>query len=551
MSMKKYTSFFTGLLAGLFLLTAFAFTPNYFEISKQLEIFTNVFKEVSLYYVDDTAPGEMMDEAIVAMLASLDPYTNYIPEEAVEDFKIQQTGNYGGIGATIRRHEGQLLIAAPYEGFAAQKAGLKAGDIILAVNGQSALGKSTEEVSEILKGAAGTELSIKIERQGKEMTFSLKRGDVHVNSVPYSGYIDEGIGYIALSSFTQKASREIEAAWDALEKEGTLKALVLDLRNNPGGLLSEAINVTNLFIPKGKVVVETKGKMEEWQRTYETTRKARNEEIPLAVLISSGSASASEIVAGTLQDYDRALVLGQRSFGKGLVQETKQLPYGAQVKITIAKYYTPSGRLIQAIDYAERAEDGSVAKVPDSLRTRYETVGGRPVFDGGGIDPDLSLQPREAGRVILALYRDMHIFDFATRYYYQHPEPVDAKEFRLSDAEFIAFQDFLKERNFSFDTRSDKLLQRLEESTEEEGYGQKLSDDLTALTAELQLLKANDVQENAGIIKNLIEEEIVARYHYEAGRLAKTISHDREIDTVRSILQHPNRYRTFLGYQTP
>lgn len=544
---KKVPNFLAGMLAGVVLITTMAFTPNYFEISKQLDIFTNIFKEISLYYVDETEPGQLMEEAITSMLASLDPYTNYIPEERVEDFKIQHTGNYGGIGASIREYQGKMFIATPYEGFAADKAGLQAGDIILSIDGKSVDGRTSDQVSEILKGAPGTKFQISVKRNDQVISKEIEREEVHVNSVPYAGMLENGVGYISLSSFTQNASQEIKDAWKKLEEENEVKSLILDLRNNPGGLLAEAINVTNLFIDKGKEVVQTKGKMEEWQRTYKTLKKAENTEIPLAILINSGSASASEIVAGTLQDYDRAVVIGQRSFGKGLVQETRQLPYGSQVKITIAKYYTPSGRLIQAIDYAERAEDGSVAKIPDSLRTRFETESGRPVFDGGGIDPDIKTEQPEAADVLLALYRDMHLFEYATKYKNEHASIPGARDFEISEAEYAEFKKWLTARNFTFTTKTGKMLDQLQKAAEQEGYAEKMNQALVQVEERYNTTKANDLDEHKVFIKQLLAEEIASRYYYNGGRIANSLRHDYEVDAALEVLSNSNKYQSILS----
>ena len=460
--LKKYSRFLGPISLVFVLLFSWAYRPDYFEISKQLDIFTNVFKEVSLYYVDDTEPGQLAEEAINSMLSSLDPYTNYIPEEAVEDFKIQQTGNYGGIGASVGIIRDEALVTSVYEGFGADKAGLKPGDVILEVDGQSTADRSEDAISEILKGAPDTKTVLKVKRGERELELEVGREEVHLKAVPFSGFVKDGYAYISLNSFTQNASGEVLKAWEGLKKKAELKGLILDLRNNPGGLLSEAIALTNLFIPEGKPVVLTKGKLEEWQQTYTTPKPAFDKELPVAVLINSGSASASEIVAGTLQDYDRGIIIGRRSFGKGLVQESRMLPYGAQLKVTIAKYYTPSGRLIQAIDYAERAEDGSVTKIPDSLRTAFKTTNGRTVLDGGGIDPDIETESPEANDFIIALFRDMHLFDFATEYARKHDSISAAGDFKVDDKVWAEFSAWLSKRDFDFDNQTGRLIDRLE-----------------------------------------------------------------------------------------
>jgi len=544
--MKKFTKRSLAALAGLALIVSVAFRPDYFEISKQLDIFTNVFKEVSLYYVDDTQPGELMTEAVNSMLKSLDPYTNYIPEERVEDFKIQTTGSYGGIGASIRKRGDEVILTTPYEGFAADKAGLKAGDKIISVDGKSVSGKTTEDVSQVLKGAAGTELTMVIEREGEKLTKTFEREDVQVKSVPYYGMLENNIGYIVLTSFTDKASKEIKAALKDLKKENEINGLVLDLRGNPGGLLNEAVNVTNIFIEKGKEVVDTRGKMEEWEKTYKTLNSPDDLEIPVAVLINRGSASASEIVAGTLQDYDRAVIFGQRSFGKGLVQQTRQLSYGAQLKVTIAKYYTPSGRCIQAINYAERDEDGSVVKIPDSLRTRFETANGRPVFDGGGIDPDIELEEEELNPVIISLYKEMLLFDWATEYARTHETIAPAEKFGLTDEEYASFVNWVSNKEFDYRTKTEKALERLETSAREEGYLTGLEAEIASLRKQYESREDDDLKANKKNIKKLLEEEIASRYYYDSGRIANALHTDSEVAKAVELLSKPEEYQSIL-----
>lgn len=530
----------------LLLVFSFAYRPDYFEISKQLDIYTSVFKEVSLYYVDDTDPGELTQEAINSMLAGLDPYTNYIPEEAVEDFKIRRTGNYGGIGASVGNLNGDPVITSIYEGFGAEKGGLKVGDIIRAVDGKSVAEYSEEELSEILKGAPGTGCEVKVERAGKQIDLKVLREEVHLNAVPYAGLVKDGYGYIYLNAFTQNASGEVLKAWQELKAKGPLKGLILDLRNNPGGLLNEAIALTNLFIPKDKPVVLTKGKLEEWQRTYKTPKQAFDKNIPVAVLINSSSASASEIVAGTIQDYDRGIIVGRRSFGKGLVQESRMLPYGAQLKVTIAKYYTPSGRLIQAIDYAERDEDGSVAKIPDSLRSEFRTQNGRLVLDGGGIDPDVQTPSEKASDLILALFQQFHIFDYATDYYRQNPSITSATEFKVDEAIFQDFKSWLQERDFNFDTRTGRLLERLEESAQTDGYSDALELEIAALRQAYESQKMTEIEKQKEVIMELLQEEIVARYYFDSGRLANALGHDKDIATALEYLEDSTKYQKIL-----
>ncbi len=543
---KKYSRFTGPIALVLVLVFSLAYRPDYFEISKQLDIFTNVFKEVSLYYVDDTEPGELAEEAINSMLSSLDPYTNYIPEEAVEDFKIQQTGNYGGIGASVGIIRGEALVTSVFEGFGADNAGLKAGDVIIEVDGQSTEDRDENAVSEILKGAPGTITELKVKRGDAIVDLKVEREEVHLKAVPFAGYVKDGYGYISLNSFTQNASGEVLQAWKELKKQGDLKGIILDLRNNPGGLLSEAIGLTNLFIPEGKPVVLTKGKLEEWQKTYETPKPAFDTKVPVAVLINSGSASASEIVAGTLQDYDRGIIVGRRSFGKGLVQESRMLPYGAQLKVTIAKYYTPSGRLIQAIDYAERAEDGSVSKIPDSLRTAFKTSNGRTVLDGGGIDPDIETESQQANDLIVALFRDLHLFDYATEFYRKTDSIDAATNFKISEAIWADFTQWLGKRDFDFDNQTGRLIKLLEEAAEREAYDQAIAEELKTLKQAYEKHKQGELEKNKDLVKDLLQEEIVARYYYDAGRLANALQHDTDISTALKYLEDSAAYQAIL-----
>ena len=544
--MSKIKKIVLGIGVCVALVVSVAYTPDYFEISKQLDIFTNVFKEVNLYYVDETEPGELMDEAIVSMLSSLDPYTNYIPEERVEDYKIQTTGNYGGIGAGIRKVNNQMIIINPYEGFAADKAGLMAGDIILMVDGKSVEGKSTQDVSKVLKGAPGTKVELTFERYGKEIIKEIEREEVQVKSVPYYGMLANGVGYIALENFTDKATKEVKAALKDLQKND-LKGLVFDLRGNPGGLLHEAVNITNLFIDKGQEVVKTKGKLSEWEKTYRTLNKPEDTELPLAVLINRGSASASEIVSGTIQDYDRGVVIGQRSFGKGLVQQTRKLSYGSQLKVTIAKYYTPSGRCIQAINYAERAEDGGVAKIPDSLRTRFETKHGRAVYDGGGVDPDIKVEQDEVDKALIALYQKMMIFDYATLYRKEHESLAKPGDFKLNDAEYNKFVNWLVEKDFTYKSATEKSLSNLKKIAKEEKYLSSVESEIEALEEKLEAQKEEYLVTNKEDIKMLLEEEIVSRYYYSRGRIESSVAHDDEVKRALEILQNQEEYNSILS----
>lgn len=525
---------------------SFAFKADYFEINKQLELFTGVFKEVNLYYVDDTEPAQLMEKAVEGMLKNLDPYTVYIPENRVEDFRMMQTGQYGGIGSTIRKVDGKVVIAEPHEGFPAEKAGLKAGDWIKAIDGNDMTDKSTEEVSRVLKGTPGKEVELTYERAGKEFTITLKREEIQLKSVPYYGMVDDKTGYIYLNSFTDKASQEIKEALQDLKKNNTLQQVVLDLRGNPGGLLSEAVNVTNLFVDKGVEVVSTKGRLKEVDKTYKTLRNPFDTEIPLAVLINGNSASASEIVAGTIQDLDRGIVVGQRSYGKGLVQQSHPLQYGSQIKITIAKYYTPSGRCIQAINYAERDDNGSVTKLPDSLRTEFKTVNGRSVFDGGGVDPDLAVEDEAASGILFSLASNGHIFNYATVYTNENKSISAPGEFSLTDEEYGDFVHYLSDKHYSYTTQTEKNIARLKTIAEDDNYSD-LEDEIAALEAEAKRMKSNDLMRYKKQIKQYLEQEITGRYYHQSGRIRQNLVGDPVLEEAIKTLDDKNAYQKVLA----
>src|ERR1017187_6868581 len=435
----------TSLVIGSFVSYSFV-ADNYFEISKNLDIFASIFRELNVYYVDDTDPGKLMKKGIDAMLESCDPYTNYITEADIEDYRFMQTGQYGGIGASVRKNGESMVVTDPYEGWPAQKADIRAGDIMVEIDGKSTKGKTTEDISKALKGQAKTSVKLTLKREGESKLIekTVMREEIKIKSVPYSGMLDNSTGYIKLTSFTEEAGKDVKEAFNALKAKGNMKTLVLDLRGNPGGLLNEAINIVNIWIDKGQEIVNTKGKVKEWEKTYKSVFPAIDTDIPIIVLVNSGSASASEIVSGSLQDLDRAVVLGQRSFGKGLVQTTRPVSYNAQLKVTTAKYYIPSGRCIQALDYSHRNEDGSVGHVPDSLITPFKTVKSkRTVFNGGGITPDIKLDAPKLSPISQSLVSKMLTFDYATQYFIKHPKIDSAKVFNLSDVDFNDFVNFI------------------------------------------------------------------------------------------------------------
>jgi carboxyl-terminal processing protease len=542
-TLRKLIFGFSLTFGSLFMISS---AVNYFEINKQLDIFTNIFKEINLYYVDETQPQELMEIAIKSMLLSLDPYTNYIRETEVEDFRIQTTGQYGGIGATIRRRDGKIMISMPYKDFPADRAGLKAGDILLKINDESVEDLDAEEVSRLLKGSPGTKLNITIDRGGKQMIVWVVREEVQLKSVPYCGMVGPNIGYIRLNSFTNKASKEIIEAIEDLRKDNELAGIILDLRNNPGGLLTEAINVSNLFIPKGQEVVSTKGKIKEWDRVYRTLNQPLDTEIPLVVLINRSSASASEIVSGTIQDLDRGVVIGERSFGKGLVQQTRKLSYGAQIKITVSKYYTPSGRGIQAINYAERNEDGSVSKIPDSLRVGFNTTGGRVVFDGGGVDPDIVMEARMPSKILSTLLSEDHIFSYATLYARKTAQIQPPTVFRLSDNDFKEFVAYLGDKEINYKTQTEELIEQLKETARDEQYFEHLEKELNKLKKEFSQKKDIDLVTFKDEIRQQLETEIVMRYFYQEGRIQHALQFDPDVKKAVEILLDQDTYRSIL-----
>jgi len=527
----------------------YSFTDNYFEVSKNLDIFATLFKELNSHYVDDTNPGELMKKGIDEMLESLDPYTNYIPESDIEDYKYMMTGQYGGIGALIRQHGDKIMIAEPYENKPAQKADLRAGDVILEVNGVSVKGKKTDEVSKMLKGTPKTEVKVLVERDCDKKTLEkvIIREEIKIPSVSYSGMINENTGYIKLTGFTENAGTEVKNALTELKKNPQFKFLVFDLRNNPGGLLKEAIDIVNLFVAKGQDIVSTKGKIKDWDQTHKAMNAPLDTITPMVVLVNRGSASASEIVSGSLQDLDRAVVIGQRSFGKGLVQQTIPLSYNAQLKVTVAKYYIPSGRCIQALNYSHRNEDGSVDKVPDSLITAFRTVrNGRVVYDGAGIAPDVALEPQKYANISVSLMNKSYVFDFATQYRCAHPEIAPAKTFRLSDAEYEDFKSFIKDKEYDYTTKTEKLMEDLKKSAEEEKNYDAAKTEFDALKAKIAHNKNEDLNRYREEIKNLLEEEIASRYYFQKGRLEAYNKSDTEVGEAQKVLSDPSRYKSIL-----
>lgn len=530
----------------LSLLTS-SYVDSYFEISKNLDIFITLFKELNLYYVDETQPGQLVEKGIDGMLESLDPYTTYIPETDIEDYRFMTTGQYGGIGALIRKKDSLVVVAEPYEDFPAMKAGLIAGDIILEVNGKSTEGKSTSDISAVLKGQPQTEVKVKIKRfgQDKPMDVTILREEIQIKSVPYSGMLNDEVGYVNLSSFTDNCSEDVRKAIEELKTKG-MKKLVLDLRGNPGGLLKEAVSLSNLFVSKGELIVSTKGKVEEWNKDYKAMQTPLDKDMPLAVLVNSGSASASEIVSGVIQDLDRGVIIGQRTFGKGLVQTTRPLSYNSQLKVTTAKYYIPSGRCIQALDYSNRNEDGSVGKVPDSLITQFATKGGRPVFDGGGIKPDVAVEPRKLSEVAFNLGMKMLYFDFATEFHFKNKEIAAVSDFRVDDATYEEFKKWLEAKEFDYTTDSEKMMEKLKEVADEEKYFTRIENEYNALLNQVKHNKEHDLEEFQEEVKELLRGELVARYYHQKGRIQAMLEDDTEVLRALEILADATEYNRIL-----
>ncbi len=529
----------------------FSFSPvkgsDLFEITKNLSIFSSVYKEIDMFYVEEVEPGKLMKTGLDAMLKSLDPYTNYIPESKIEDYRLMTTGEYGGIGSLIRKSGEYAIITEPYEGYPAQKSGLRAGDKILRIDGKDMKGKSTQEVSSLLKGQSGTKLEIVVDRDGTESAFELIRENVKLPEVAYYGIIDENesVGYVKLNSFTNTASQRVGEALTDLEGKG-MKKLVLDLRGNGGGLLNEAVNIVNFFIPKGSLVVETKGRVEEVNRTYKTQNQPWNLEIPVVVLIDDYSASASEIVAGSLQDLDRGVVIGRNSYGKGLVQQTKNLEFNAKVKLTIAKYYTPSGRCIQRLDYSDVDDDGSGTAVADSLIETFKTKNGREVKDGRGIDPDVQVDPGVYSRLTETLVRKNLIFNYATEYRKTNDSIMPAKEFEISDHVYDEFIGFLKDKNYEYKNESEEYLEALTEIVKDEKYYDAAKDEIEALKTKLSADKTTDLQRFKDEVIEILENEIVSRYYYQNGRIEVAVKRDPYIINSIEVLNDTARYNGIL-----
>ncbi|HNP32035.1 MAG TPA: S41 family peptidase [Flavobacterium sp.] len=537
---KRY---FIPALLSVFLFIGVSFKDDFFEISKQIEIFTTLYKTINQNYVDETNPAELMDKAIKSMLADLDPYTNYFNEQDVIKFKINNTGEYTGIGAMITRKEDKLIVKEPYKGFPADKAGLKAGDEITQI-GDVLLADFKDDASQLMKGAKGTKVDIKYLRQGKQMSTQLVLDEVAVKAVPFYGMVDDKTGYIVLSQFNQKASSETKEALESLKDQGA-KQIILDLRGNPGGLLNEAVNICNLFVPKGEIIVTTKSKNSKYNNTNKTTKDPVDTEIPLVVIVDGKSASASEIVSGALQDLDRAVIVGSRSFGKGLVQRPFDMTYGTQVKVTISKYYTPSGRCIQALNYAHKDKNGKAIRTEEKNYNAFKTKRGRTVYDGGGILPDVVLENTKTSAIAEALQKNDAIFNYATYYYYKNPNLGD-KIPTITDADLIDFKAFIKREKISLDTETEVALKNTLEKAKKENVDSAIATEYQQLLTALEKSEETLIDKNQKEIKNLILDEIIKRYQYKEGLYQYYIKNNFEIKKAVEVLNDKPEYNKIL-----
>ncbi|MGB4205760.1 MAG: S41 family peptidase [Bacteroidales bacterium] len=545
---KKMAAGFLGLLLMFTQTIASAQVKSDFEIAKNLEIFATLYRTLNANYVDDLKHGKLFETAIESMLESLDPYTNYIPETQREDYMFMTTGQYGGIGAVIQQRGDYVIVSEPYEGAPAHKAGLIAGDKILEINGQSAKNKSVSDVSTILKGQPGTDVNVLIERlnQKEPMLISITRENVKVNDIPYYGMLEDDIAYINLSSFTQTASSAVKKAFKELESKSEVKGLIIDLRGNGGGLLNEAVEIVGMFVPQGEMVVSTKGKLNDSNRVHKTTSQPLDLKIPIAVLVNNHSASASEIVAGAFQDLDRAVIVGQRTLGKGLVQNVIPLVYNSSIKVTVAKYYIPSGRCIQAIDYFHEDENGAPLVIPDSLKTAFTTRNGRTVYESAGIEPDVTIDPKTLGSITVALVSNHLIFDFANQFYQKNAEIAPAEEFEITDQIYEEFKDFVSKNKVEYQIAAEKSLEKLKSS---------LSDDMTdkarefieGMEEEIAAIKQNDLLTYENEIRQILLSEIVTRYYFQRGRVVATLNKDEVVEKALEILHDNNKYKDVIG----
>lgn len=533
---------FSVLAIGIFFTTV-SFKNDFFEVAKQIEIFTTMFKELNMNYVDEVTPATLMDKAIKGMLEDLDPYTIYWNEQEVEDARIKNSGTYTGIGASVQTLADKIIVVEPFQGYPADEAGLKAGDEIIRI-GNTNLSDFEDDAGELLKGAAGTTVELTYVRQGKTQTTSLVRKKVAEKAVPFYKLLDDNIGYIVLTKFNRTTTRETKAALESLKLDGAEK-IILDLRGNPGGLLNEAINIVNLFVPKGEVITTTKSVIEKYNKTYSTQNEPVDTEIPLVVLVNGRSASASEIVSGGLQDLDRAVIVGARSFGKGLVQRPKKLTYGTQLKVTISRYYTPSGRCIQALDYWNRDENGDPIRLDPKEYNAFKTKGGRTVYDGGGILPDIEVETAKFSPITTALLKDNAIFDYATQYYYEH-EMKDSSNFKFTDSDFQDFLQFLKKNDFSYETETEKEFAEALRRSEDDDLKKHIEGSYKQLMSSIESAKEKALVDKKAEIKSLLSDEILKRFFYRDGLYNYQVKHNPEILEAIAVLKDTNKYNRIL-----
>ena len=521
-----------------------------FRVAKNLDIFNSIVKELDMFYVDTLDPDKTIRNGIDAMLYSLDPYTEYFPEDDQSELEQMLKGSYGGIGSVITWNEKlkRSMIAEPYEHMPAAEVGLKAGDVLMEIDGKDLMGKNNQEVSEMLRGQVGTSFKLTVQRPGtkKPLEFDIVRRSIQLPFIPYYGKLEHQIGYINLSTFSGNPSKEFKQAFLDLKKQG-ITSLVIDLRNNGGGLLDESIEIANFFVPRGKTLVTTKGRIAQASNTYKTLREPLDLDIPLVVLVNGGTASSSEILAGSLQDLDRAVIIGTRTFGKGLVQTTRPLPYGATMKLTTSKYYIPSGRCVQAIDYKHRNEDGSVGRIPDSLTTVFHTAAGREVRDGGGVTPDITVEPEKLPNILFYLVNDNLVFDYATQYCLKHPTIPEPEKFEVTDADYAEFKEQVKKADFKYDQQTEKILKNLKEMAEFEGYLEDASEEFKALEGKLQHNLNRDLDYFSRQIKEMIAQEIVKRYYYQRGSIIQQLKEDKDLKEAVKVLTDAERYKSLLS----
>lgn len=547
--MKKFKKSLLVIAVPFLLLCSIAAGDHYFEITKHIDIFVSVYKEIDEQYVDELNHAKLMRKAIDGMLKELDPYTVFYSESEIEDYKFQQTGKYGGIGANVGRRDGRFTILEAYEGYSADKAGIQAGDVILSIDGKDISGKTVKSLSPYLKGEPNTELKMKVERMGVKdpLEFTLSRDEVEIANVTHAQMLDNGIGYVKFSNFRQGAANEVKTNLEKFKKEG-MESFILDLRGNPGGLLNEAVSLVNLFVERQKMVVTTKGRNENNNHPYTTRGAAYDKKLPVVVLIDEGSASASEIVSGALQDYDRAVVIGNTSFGKGLVQNILPLTYNTQVKVTISKYYIPSGRCIQRIDYAQKDEDGNPIEMPDSLKEEFTTANGRKVYDGAGIDPDIEIKNADVPEIVKGLNSQYMIFDFATKYKLEHEElPGTPSDFEVSEALFSEFKSFLTSEDFQFKSKTEKAIEKVMKVAKESNLDDNIATEIAAMENKLNAEKLKQIEDNKDFIKDKLRLEIVSRYYYKKGRAEAALSNDPDIEAAKEVLLNQSKYEAVLS----